>query len=311
MKFWFWLLATIVFLANNFCNKSLNAQYNSEYTQYVFNAVSLNPAYIGSRGVMSANAIYRNQFLTLSGGPINMAMTFNAPVNKSNNNLGIWIENDQFGIYKQIKLYGMYSFKAKINEKVTLNLGVQAGIKNYIFDNSTLLQSVNINPEFYTAINQENQVLPNVGAGAYLYANNFAVGLAAPHLIASSIFNVDSLEFNTLNHYFLTAGYIFPLSYQVKLKPTIIAKFLENAQPEISIGANFLINEAIWVSAIWRNYDAIDVAFEIQIDPQMRIGYAYDVQSRKIVGQSGSAHEILFGYDFAFTDKEIAMPRYF
>jgi len=317
-KFEFYFCIVLAILGS-ICASSneVKAQYNSEYTQYIFNAVSLNPAYTGSRRVMNGSLIYRNQYLTLDGGPISTAATFNGPIYEGNNSLGVWLENDQFGIFRQIKLYGLYSFRAKINEKLSLNLGVQAGFKNYIYDTYfddpySSFNEVNINSDYYVAINQQNQFLPNVGAGLYLYADNFAFGLAAPHLVASTVFQNDSIKFNTLNHYLLTGAYVFPLNIYIKMKPSLILKYLGPSETaEVILGTSFLFYERLWIGAMWRNYDGFDFMFELQVDTKMRFGFALDLQSQRLLGSNGVAHEVLFGYDFAETDKEVAMPRYF
>ena len=54
---------------------SLQAQQDAQYTQYMYNTVSVNPAYAGSRGHLSIAGLYRNQWLGLDGAP--ETQTFN------------------------------------------------------------------------------------------------------------------------------------------------------------------------------------------------------------------------------------------
>jgi hypothetical protein len=46
-----------------------NAQQHPMYSQYMFNMMNINPAYAGSRGVVSATALYRNQWVNIEGAP--------------------------------------------------------------------------------------------------------------------------------------------------------------------------------------------------------------------------------------------------
>ncbi|WP_306354298.1 type IX secretion system membrane protein PorP/SprF, partial [Flavobacterium sp. '19STA2R22 D10 B1'] len=41
------------------------AQQDAQYTQYMYNTVNINPAYAGSRGVMSIFGLHRTQWVGL------------------------------------------------------------------------------------------------------------------------------------------------------------------------------------------------------------------------------------------------------
>ena len=45
------------------------AQQDKMYSQYMFNMMALNPAYAGSRDVLSATGLYRNQWVNVDGAP--------------------------------------------------------------------------------------------------------------------------------------------------------------------------------------------------------------------------------------------------
>uniref|UniRef100_UPI00278C3531 type IX secretion system membrane protein PorP/SprF n=1 Tax=Flavobacterium aerium TaxID=3037261 RepID=UPI00278C3531 len=44
---------------------STYAQQDAQYTQYMYNTVNINPAYAGSRGVMSIFGLHRTQWVGL------------------------------------------------------------------------------------------------------------------------------------------------------------------------------------------------------------------------------------------------------
>ena len=54
------LLVTVLMLFSLFAG--LYAQQDAQYTQYMYNTMSVNPAYAGSRGQLSAAALYRSQW---------------------------------------------------------------------------------------------------------------------------------------------------------------------------------------------------------------------------------------------------------
>ncbi|WP_151675485.1 type IX secretion system membrane protein PorP/SprF, partial [Patiriisocius marinus] len=50
------VLVLLVFTTSSF------AQQDAQYTQYMYNTLSINPAYAGSRDVLSVLGLYRNQW---------------------------------------------------------------------------------------------------------------------------------------------------------------------------------------------------------------------------------------------------------
>ena len=71
-----------------------NAQKEAQYTQYMYNTANINPAYAGSRGVMSALLMHRNQWAGLDGAPVTNTLTLHTPVS-DRLGLGFSIVNDK------------------------------------------------------------------------------------------------------------------------------------------------------------------------------------------------------------------------
>ncbi|MBQ4805838.1 type IX secretion system membrane protein PorP/SprF, partial [Aquimarina sp. MMG015] len=67
------VLLGFVFQQNNW------AQQDAQYTQYMYNTISVNPAYAGSRGVMSIMGLHRSQWVGLDGAPRTQTLTLNTP----------------------------------------------------------------------------------------------------------------------------------------------------------------------------------------------------------------------------------------
>ncbi|MEY4216802.1 MAG: hypothetical protein RLZZ68_1258, partial [Bacteroidota bacterium] len=53
----------IIILAALFIGNLVNAQQDPQFTQYFDNFLHVNPAYAGSSGMLSANAIHRQQWV--------------------------------------------------------------------------------------------------------------------------------------------------------------------------------------------------------------------------------------------------------
>ena len=72
------------------------AQQDPQYTQYMYNPINVNPAYAGSRGVISIFGLYRAQWIGLEGAPQTATVSVNAPVGR-NVGLGFSVINDRIG----------------------------------------------------------------------------------------------------------------------------------------------------------------------------------------------------------------------
>ncbi len=59
----------IPFLFIGMALQGLFAQQDAQYTQYMYNTMSVNPAYAGSRGQLSFAGLYRAQWIGLDGAP--------------------------------------------------------------------------------------------------------------------------------------------------------------------------------------------------------------------------------------------------
>lgn len=63
-----------------FVGLSSYAQQDAQYTQYMYNTMSVNPAYAGSRGVLSITALHRSQWVGLEGAPSTQTFNISSPI---------------------------------------------------------------------------------------------------------------------------------------------------------------------------------------------------------------------------------------
>ena len=74
-----------------------NAQQDAMYTHYMYNTLSVNPAYAGSRGALSITGLHRSQWIGFEGSPITQTLTVHTPVLTKNIGLGMSLINDKIG----------------------------------------------------------------------------------------------------------------------------------------------------------------------------------------------------------------------
>lgn len=283
------------------------AQQDAMYSQYMFNTLAINPAYAGSRNVLSATALLRKQWVGIDGAPQTVTFSMDAPVSSKNIGLGLQIVNDKIGITNSTGVFGSYSYKIHTNNG-TLALGLQAGADNYRADYaSSSLNDPSLPPPPSDPAFKQNidKVFLNFGAGVYYSTDKWYVGLSSPQLL-----NNEQLA-NSQLHLFLAAGYVFPLGDDFKLKPSVLFKGVKGAPLEADINATLWIQDVVALGLQYRTGADYAAMVEIQMLPQLRLGYSYDRSSTNLSNFNSGSHEIMLRFEFGFQKDKVLSPRYF
>lgn len=149
----------------------LRAQQDAQYTQYMYNTMAINPAYAGSRGVLSISGLHRSQWVGLDGAPRTQTLNINTPVSERVG-IGLSIVNDDIGNGTNQDTYfdGVFSYTIPTSETGKLSFGLKAGGHLLNLDFNKLR---NYNNE--AAVLGQNAIdrrfSPNFGAGVYYHTN--------------------------------------------------------------------------------------------------------------------------------------------
>jgi len=113
--------------------------------------------------------------------------------------------------------------------------------------------------------------------------------------------------------YYLTGGYVFDLSENIKFKPAALLKATNGAPLSFDVTANFLFSEVFWIGAAYRvneSAGALGGLADFQISKQLRIGYAYEYPISDLRPYTSGTHEVLLMFEL-FNVKRVKSPRYF
>ena len=124
------------------------AQQDPNFTQYMYNTLSINPAYAGSRDVFSAVALHRSQWLGFDGAPTSQTLSAHTPIREGKMGLGFNIVNDQIGVTKETDINAIYSYALEMSEYTKLSFGINAGVNLLNVDYSDLNIFDPSDPEF-------------------------------------------------------------------------------------------------------------------------------------------------------------------
>lgn len=295
------------------------AQQEAIYSQYMFNTLALNPAYAGSRDVLSMTALYRQQWWGVEGAPTTATFTADMPLNKERIGLGIQAFSDAIGESRNTGAYASYAFRVKVSRRTTLSLGLQAGATNLRW----ALANVNTGSADPVFTSNLNRWLPNFGTGIFLSNDRAYIGFSVPQLVRGKLSEFSrSDSARQQRHYFLMMGFVARLGNTVHMKPSILAKAVQGAPVSVDANINFWFRNRFALGASYRtgnlkfnndNFggklgDAIVGLVEVQLNDQLRFGYAYDHMLNDLNKQT---HEIMLRYEFGFSKSKILTPRYF
>ena len=292
-----------------FISFSVEAQQDAQYTQYMYNTVSVNPAYAGSRGAMSIVALHRSQWVGLEGAPRTQTLSLHTPLTDSRLGLGVSIVNDALGPATEQYFNVDLSYTLPVSDKGKLAFGFKATANLLNVDFTKLTIDV---PSDVLAQQVENRFSPNFGAGLYYYVPKFYIGLSVPNILKTEHYDdiSTSLAEERMNFYFIS-GYVFDLSSTVKLKPTILGKYVSGAPLQADLSLNALINNKFTLGAAYRWSAAMSGLAGFQINEKLMIGYAYDWDTTELSNYNSGSHEIFIRFELFNTKKNMVSPRFF
>ena len=283
-----------------------------QFTQYMYNTISINPAYAGSREALSIVGVYRDQWKGFDRSPKTSTLSVHSPLRDDRIGVGLTFINDALGHRNYNYIYGDFSYTIRTSENIKLAFGLKGGFTHSNFD-SDLFNDPEFDYENDPTLvdNARSQWTPNMGVGLYLHTNRWYLGLSAPR-----IFNNDKssdegyVSFDHINYYF-TGGYVFDLNEQIKLKPAFMLKGTKGAPLAVDATLNFLFYDKLWLGGAYRFGDGWGAIVDFQVLKQVRIGYAYESPVSDIRVATYGTHEILAIFELTFNNSKMKSPRYF
>ncbi|SFD53598.1 PorP/SprF family type IX secretion system membrane protein [Flavobacterium phragmitis] len=288
---------------------SASAQQESQYSQYMYNTMTFNPGYTGSREVLSVLGLYRTQWVGLEGAPKTMNFSVQSPISERNA-LGLNVVSDQIGPSKTTTATLNYSYTILGSTDVKYSFGISGGFDNFEVDYNKLNRE---RPEDLYLSGTISQFSPNVGVGFYVHSYNWYVGLASPRLLKTSYYDdIKETTYSTKSHVYLIGGYVFDLNPYLKFKPAALIKGVSGAPLSVDVSASFLINDKLTLGAAYRWDAAVSALAGFQITDGLQIGYAYDYDTTKIGNYNSGSHEIFLRFElFSKSKTRLVTPRFF
>lgn len=264
---------------------------------YMFDPLSINPAYAGTQAQLSATAIYRNQWVNFAGAPKTFTATAHSGFRKSRVGVGLIVGRDQIGIHGETSLYLVYSYKIPLSKysKSSLSFGLQGGFNDLVSNYGKLDPKSPVDPFFGKV---DRNMSWNFGAGLFLRGEKYYVGLSVPYGLNNKVVDLKDIESiaQQNRYYYLSGGYSHAVSPVVKLVPSVLVRFQEQAPLGFDLNLVTVLYDVVGVGASYRLGDAFVGLFELQINDNFHVGYAYDFTTSDIAKFSNGSHEIMINY---------------
>lgn len=292
-------------------------QQDAQYTQYMYNTFSVNPAYAGSREVLSISALHRSQWVGRDGAPNTQTLSVHGP-SSDKVGLGLSIVHDEIGNNTNQNTYidAAFSYTLKTSDNNKLSFGLKAGghLLNLDFNN---LRNFSAGGTAITDSDLYKKFTPNFGAGLYYHNDQFYAGLSIPNFLQTEHFDSadgnDNLVSVDRMTWYLISGYVIEMSSALKFKPAFLLKATSGAPLQADISANFLLNDKFSMGAAYRWDAALSALFGFQMTPEFMLGLAYDSDISELGGTkfNNGSFEVFLRYEFIKKDKIDLTPRFF
>jgi len=318
----------------------LRAQQNIQFTQYIFNSLSVNPAYAGYKEEWFAQVGMRSQWVGLDGAPQTGLLSVDGLLDQARykrHGLGLQISADELGPQSATSLYLNYAFRLRLNNEDTqrLSFGIGAGVTQYGLD-GTLLDPINTGDPIVPP-NRINNFVPDIRFGIYYYNPSWYAGVSVMDLLSgdqsNNIFRWDNTTTDNIRrkrHIYFIGGALINLSEGTRLRPSLLLKEDFKGPTSLDLNALFVFGDRFWIGGGWRTgvtafkkdferitgntldkRNAIAAITQLYVTPSLRIGYSYDYILSQLSSVQNGSHEVTLGITFGHREQRLLSPRFF
>lgn len=273
-----------------------SAQQDPQFSQYMFDRLSVNPAVAGTTGQLCGTAILRQQWTGFDGAPRTGLLNAHMPIKKISSGVGLSVYLDELGQQQSTFARLHYSFHRKVGGG-TLGIGVYGGFGSHTLGNNWIARDPVANDNAIPG-NGASDGGFDLGAGIYYTTEKFWAGISSTHLPETELTDV---SIQMARHYFVQAGYNWAIGGDKKyvLQPSTLIKS-DGTSTQIDLNALFLYNDQVWLGVGFRTEDAISPMIGYQLKPNdnsmLRLGYSYDVTTSTLRNYSSGSHEVMVNY---------------
>jgi len=304
----------------------VHAQQSIQMTQYIFNSVSVNPAYVGYKEDWFVQTGLRSQWTGWEGAPKTGTLSIDGVLDQESkrHGVGLTLTGDKLGAQSATAIYANYALRLQLDDDDTqrLSLGIAGGVTQYSLDGNKL--NPNDIDDGFIPKGKISDWAPDIRLGVYYYNPRWYAGISVQDLFhgtsSGSDFrftqNTTKVLYRSISAY-LIAGALFEVAEGVHLRPSVLMKEDFKGPTSLDVNAMFIFMDKFWVGAGYRTraklfnrdyseqssgklsaMNAITGIVQLYATERFRIGYSYDIMLNKMSGLQNGSHEITLGLTF-------------
>lgn len=268
---------------------------------YGYNALAINPAFAGYNNALSITALHRNQWVGFKDAPKSYMLSVHTPVDNDRIGLGLLIEKNSIGIFRETSFIGNYAYRMKLFDgKLSLGLGFGVTLFNIAWNELITVDA----GDNQLINNPTSSILPTISLGTYYYTKKYFIGISIPRVLSyeldKSVGKYKIRSSFTECTYFLTGGYEFTLSDQIKFLPSILIKYYPKNVVQVDFNVQINLKDRVWIGVGYRSKNMLVGIAQFQINNQLKIVYSYDFNLDMLGKYTNGSHEIGLNYIFRF-----------
>ncbi len=284
---------------------SLYAQQLPHYTQYLINDFPMNPAIAGTKMSFIGRSNHRYQWAGITDSPRTYIFSLNGPLKNPKIGVGATLFTDITGPTRRTGLQLAYAYHVKLSETMNLSFGLSGGLLQFTVDGSKITTKEPGDIAFSNGL--MTSLVPDGGAGVYLYGDHYFLSLSAPQIIQYKLRFFDDYPETMgrlVNHYFIFGGYTFDISEDIAIEPSAMIKYVQPAPVQIEPTVRFIYQKLFWAGASYRTAvspfeaDAIGIMLGYVYQSNLMFGYSYDITMSNLKNYSSGTHELMIGIRF-------------
>ncbi|WP_316819688.1 type IX secretion system membrane protein PorP/SprF [Pedobacter gandavensis] len=313
------------------------AQQNIQFSQYIFNSLSVNPAYAGYKEQWFAQMALRSQWTGLDGAPRTGQISIDgvADPTKKNIGLGLQFSSDKLGAQSANSIYANYAYRLRLDDEDTqrLSFGIGLGLAQYGLDGNKLRPTEQGDNELPTG--KISSLIPDARFGIHYTSPKWYLGLSVMDMFSgdknNGIFRGDAGTAQNLKrkrHFYLIAGTLLDLSEDTKLRPSILLKEDFKGPTSLDLSTMVIFGNKFWLGGSYRTgltlwekdfnkgqslsqLNSVSAITQFYVSERFRLGYSYDYIVSKLSSIQNGTHEITIGLTFPQKGRRLLSPRYF
>jgi len=296
----------LLVLAASFGSLSLFGQQDPQFTQFMYDRLSVNPGSAGSQDAICATLLGRQQWSGFTGQPNTGLLNISAPIESIKSGVGVSVYLDEIGPQTTTSARLSYAYHLKLGGATKLGLGVSLGVISSSLNYKWKAYDYNSqgNAGIGTGIGDgsipegsQSATTFDASFGAYLYNPKYYVGASVVHLNEGDL---SDMNIQVARHVYFMAGYNFDLTPQLVLTPHVLAK-TDLASTQLDVNATVMYANTFWFGVSYRLEDAVApmAGYNYEFpggNSSLRIGYSYDFTTSELNNYSSGSHELMVRY---------------